>query len=191
LGISQPRASLSPRLNTFDSKLLVGNYAFLIRSCICPVFKYNERECRHCTEEYAVNAWSQREHCNIRSASSRSQCFLLRRGWGVLTVLDDRYCDIQSITGKNVWRMMNCSRSSLWICWTFKCARVNLIELWLEWIFPFGLNRFLTTIRNAQGALKIHVNSTCAQSLYHTSREGLRHVAIMRSDWRGWYYFST
>ncbi len=37
LGISSPRAFLSPRLNTFDPKLLVGNYAFLFRSCICPV----------------------------------------------------------------------------------------------------------------------------------------------------------
>jgi hypothetical protein len=37
LGIFSPRAFLSPRLNTFDPKLLVGNYAFSFRSCICPV----------------------------------------------------------------------------------------------------------------------------------------------------------
>ena len=67
--------------------------------------------------------------CHIRSASCCSQCFLLRRGQGVLTVLqrNDRHWDIQSFSlarmcGK--WRTV--SGVGLWICWTFKWARVNL-----------------------------------------------------------------
>ena len=38
--------------------------------------------------------------CHIRSASCCSQCFLLRRGQGVLTVLqrDDWHCEIQSLS---------------------------------------------------------------------------------------------
>ncbi len=116
LGISSPRAFLSPRLNTFDPKLLVGNYAFFFRSCICPVFKYNlKRECRHRS-----------------SALCRSHCFLLHGGRGVLTVLqrNDHHCNIQSLSLARIcgeWRTVG--RVSLWICWTFNCARVNRLKL--------------------------------------------------------------
>jgi hypothetical protein len=74
---TKPSAFLGPHLNTFDPKLLIGNYAFLFRSCFGPFFKYNfERECQHRS-----------------SASCCSQCFLLHRGRGVLTVLqhNDRH----------------------------------------------------------------------------------------------------
>ena len=91
LGIFSPRAFLSPRSNTFDPKLLVGNYASLFQSCIWPFV--SNTSSRGSVDMRCVRVRIQL----IRVAVSVFSCAVRR---GVLTVLqcDDCHSDIQSLS---------------------------------------------------------------------------------------------